>query len=397
VANLSVNEITRESKEYRSELLVEKIFLVRGKTNNFMTDNGLFYADEINIQGELYKYSPQYSNEAHTQMLASKILALKGQRNVTLELSGKMTGSDRKVTLPISKIEKSEEFGGQPAGGAKENKGLKFERDFTNAIAELLRGEDTDHPMKAHARYIIDLTSKNMRSPAVSVEQLGGANESRPFGYSGGKIVVMPPRHQDHGAKLTDVDITHANGQKSHLSLKHGGTLTFVNTGVKARGKAFPEEEIKTGQVTNVMGVNLLKALGIDNSKFCNVFNNYGSAVALKENKVDASRTVDRQQLKALISTAIGSNYYMVHGKENGSVDFWFMDPAKNDAMATIVGNIELIYAGNDGRAKRIDMKFGNSYFDFKLNIRNKQSGVYPSHLMMDYKSKSGLNKTTIR
>ena len=95
-------------------------------------------------------------------MLASKILALKGQRNVTLELSGKMTGSDRKVTLPISKIEKSEEFGGQPAGGAKENKGLKFERDFTNAIAELLRGEDTDHPMKAHAKYIIDLTSKNM-------------------------------------------------------------------------------------------------------------------------------------------------------------------------------------------------------------------------------------------
>ena len=145
------------------------------------------------------------------------------------------------------------------------------------------------------------------------------------------------------------------------------------------------------------MGVNLLKALGIDNSKFCNVFNNYGSAVALKENKIDASRTVDRQQLKALISTAIGSNYYMVHGKENGSVDFWFMDPAKNDAMATIVGNIELIYVGNDGRAKRIDMKFGNSYFDFKLNIRNKQSGVYPSHLMMDYKSKSGLNKTTIR
>ena len=86
--------------------------------------------------------------------------------------------------------------------------------------------------------------------------------------------------------------------------------------------------------------------------------------------------------MKALISTAIGSNYYMVHGKENGSVDFWFMDPAKNDAMATIVGNIELIYAGNDGRKKN-RYEVSNSYFDFKLNIRNKQSGVYPSHLMM--------------
>ena len=32
-ANLSINEITRESKEYRAELLVDKIFEV-GKTNS---------------------------------------------------------------------------------------------------------------------------------------------------------------------------------------------------------------------------------------------------------------------------------------------------------------------------------------------------------------------------
>ena len=30
-----------------------------------------------------------------------------------------------------------------------------------------------------------------MGSLTVSVEQLGGANQSRPFGYSGGKIVVL--------------------------------------------------------------------------------------------------------------------------------------------------------------------------------------------------------------
>ena len=36
---------------------------------------------------------------------------------------------------------------------------------------------------------------------------------------------------------------------------------------------------------------------------------------------------------------------------------------------------------------KRIDMTFKNSFFEYKLNIRNKQGGKYPSHLMMDYKS----------
>ena len=52
---------------------------------------------------------------------------------------------------------------------------------------------------------------------------------------------MLPARHQEPGSKLTDVDITHANGQKSHLSLKFGGTLTFVNTGVAGAGKAFPK------------------------------------------------------------------------------------------------------------------------------------------------------------
>ncbi len=32
----------------------------------------------------------------------------------------------------------------------------------------------------------------------------------------------------------------------------------------------------------------------------------------------------------------------------------------------------------------------------FKLNIRNKQGGLYPSHLMLDYTSKVGTGKQQI-
>ena len=399
MANLSINEITRDSKEYRAELLVDKIFEVGGNTPNFMTDNGLMNATAIVLNGEKYVVSNQYKNKNYTQDLANKILAMKGQgRNNSVDIVGTYAGNPRTVTIPLSKIEKSEEFGGQPAGGSKENKGLKFERDLTNRIAEILRGEKVDGSFAAAAKHIIEVTSKNRGSPAVSVEQLGGQNQSRPFGYAGGKIVVLPARHQEHGAKLTDVDITHANGQKSHLSLKFGGTLTFVNTGVAGAGKAFPKAEVESGTVTNAMGVALLKALGIDNPSFCNIFNAFGKGKpAVTPNIVDVSKTADRQQLKALLATAMGSNYYMVHGKENGSLDFWYMAPAMIDRMSTIAGAIELTYAGRNGLAKRLDMRFGNSFFEFKLNIRNKQSGVYPSHFLMDYTSKSGLDKTTLR
>ena len=53
-------------------------------------------------------------------------------------------------------------------------------------------------------------------------------------------------------------------------------------------------------------------------------------------------------------------------------------------------------YGGKLGNGKRIDMEFSNGYFDFKLNIRNKQGGLYPSHLMLDYKSKLATGKHQI-
>ena len=89
----------------------------------------------------------------------------------------------------------------------------------------------------------------------------------------------------------------------------------------------------------------------------------------------------------------------MVHGQGGGKAYCWWVGVDVKKKYANIQGSKFILYYGGiqSGTAKRIDMKFSNQYFDFKLNIRNKQSGVYPSHLMMDYKSKSGLNKTTIR
>jgi len=73
------------------------------------------------------------------------------------------------------------------------------------------------------------------------------------------------------------------------------------------------------------------------------------------------------------------------------------MDPSKNGAMATINGDVIIDYGGRSGKGKRVDIRFSNTYFDFKVNIRNKQGGKYPSHIMCDYVSKSALGKKTLR
>jgi hypothetical protein len=398
MANLSIPEITRDGKEYRIELLLEKVMLANDKTNNFMTDDGLFNATGIKINDERFDKSATNASQAQRDRLYGMILNLKGKRNQTIELVGKFAGKNQTSFVSLTKVEKSEEFGGQPAGGTRENRGNKFERDLTAQLNAVITGEDVTGKFAEAAKQIIDHCCKAQGSPAIKVEQVGGANVSRPLGYAGGKAVVLPANHREHGAKLTDVNITHKNGKVSYLSLKYGNTLTFVNSGVKDHDKAFPTAEVMSGSIKNNLGVGVLKALGIDNESFCEVFNAYGSGKkAVENNKVDVTSKVDRTALKALISTAMGSNYFMVHGKENGTIDFWYMDPNNNSAMSTIASGIELIYGGQNGMAKRIDMKFKNNYFEFKLNIRNKQSGVYPTHFLLDYKSLAGTGKVTLR
>ena len=83
----------------------------------------------------------------------------------------------------------------------------------------------------------------------------------------------------------------------------------------------------------------------------------------------------------------------MVHGFENGKVFHWSVGPNSSSSWSKGISKAIIYYGGKSGTGKRIDMEFSNEYFDFKLNIRNKQSGIYPSHIMLDYTSKSRTGK----
>ena len=136
-----------------------------------------------------------------------------------------------------------------------------------------------------------------------------------------------------------------------------------------------------------------MSAFGIDELLFCNVFNDYGKGTR-HATGVNVSSKIDRNALKLFLSTAaIGSDYWMIHGMDGGKIWSWYMDPSKNNTMSTISGPIIIDYGGSSGTGKRVNISFSNSFFDFTVNIRNKQSGRYPSHIMCDYKSKPATGK----
>ena len=133
MANLSISEITRDGKEYRSTLLVEKVFEKNGKTNNFMTDSGLFHATSIIIDRKEYK--------TFSKNIENFILSLRGMRGKNIFLKGKLSGKKTFTNIPLTKVEKSEEFGGQPAGGKKENRGIIFEKDLYERFRECIQAK----------------------------------------------------------------------------------------------------------------------------------------------------------------------------------------------------------------------------------------------------------------
>lgn len=394
MANLSVPQISKYA--YRPTLLVEKVLEMNSKSSTFHTDDGTFEATAIIINDKETLRTASNSMNSVRDDLAQTILAFAGQTGNTIQLKGHYTGQERTSIIPVTKLTKTEEFGGQPAGGKKENLGLKFERDLSTALVENANGIKSTNVNAKLAEQLIAEVCKRNRSPVKEIKQMGGANESRPFIMLGGKVAIGPGNPADVGKKLTDITVYHADRTESYISAKFSSTLTFVNTGVKGPGKPFTEQEVTNGIITNDMGVKLLKALGIDNATFCAVFNNYGTGKkAANPHTVDVTAQVDKVLLTSLLQSAIGANYWMAHGQGGGKAYCWWVGVDENKKYANIQGSKFTLYYGGitNGTAKRIDMKFSNSYFDFKLNIRNKQGGIAPTHFLLDYVSKPATGK----
>jgi hypothetical protein len=293
------------------------------------------------------------------------------------------------IDLDLPKLSKEYGFklsagdGSRGKRGAK-SEGFAFEGQIAKDIQQYIEnGLDGDFKFPNMVKKMHDSFLKDSKNITVEVE--GGANTKRPLVFGDVKAVIGG-RDLRIGHKITDVTVTTDEG-KQYLSAKFGGTVTFFNAGVRT---IFPDQDFIDGKIRNKDARKLLDMFGIDEQMFIDVFNKYDPKTAKRratKSAVNVSTTANKKALQRLLITGIGYGYWMVHRKGK-KVEFYEMTASRMKKASTIK-SIKVLYP-KPGEAKRIDIEVVTPLYIFMINIRNKQGGLYPSHLMCDYKPNTG-------
>ena len=269
---------------------------------------------------------------------------------------------------------------GSRGGGGSKSKGFAFEDQIVSDVEKYIsQGPDADFQFPDMMSKMHDAFLKDAKN--ISVRLDGAANTKRPLQVTDASMLIGG-RDLNVGQRVTDVTVT-ADGKDYYLSAKFGGTVTFFNVGVS---KIFTAKQFESGKFTDRSAQNILKAFGIDEDKFIEIFNSYDPRTAkrsAKKERVDVTGKVNKKSLQQMLLTGVGYGYWMVHQKGK-KVEFYEMDKRKMMQSAK-VQKVTILYP-EPGSAKRLDIEVLTPRYEFKINIRNKQGGLYPSHIMADYK-----------
>jgi hypothetical protein len=285
-----------------------------------------------------------------------------------------------RLPIDISKLTIGFGNGTRQTGGI--NRGILFENNLEAAFTEYIRdGIDGvgDLNMK---KFIIDFNKNIKLTGEMQIIPEGGLNKPRPLTISGNNIRAGSNISLDVGPTVTDLTFVNGDSKKYYLSLKFGGTVTFYNGGVTTilgRSQFFtPNGKIPPN------GLAVLNMFGIDIGLFKEIFYAYD-----KRRKAGTKKIIKTARkttaLKNFARTVVGYGYHLVHKMNNGAIHYEEITRSNYGKYADPISDVEIIYP-EPGTAKRIDMKVRTSKMEIKYNIRNKQGGIYPSHIMADYK-----------
>jgi len=290
------------------------------------------------------------------------------------------TEADIESAVKLKKIKIK--FGNGSMGGrGSNNKGNAFEKIFADACDSYIAGEnDSKYPTGDTLKVIEGLVKTyNLDKSEWHPNVVGGKNTKRPLDF-GGMITIknIGGKGFDIGKAVTDVTVHRSGDFPVFLSLKTSSTTTFFNVGVKTK---LTNKEIDEGEIKNSDGKKLLDLFGIDNKRFCTIFND---DVKTESGKVTVSAS---SGVKTLLESGIGFGYQVIHAK-GGKIDSYEIDEKYMKDAAT-VGTMTLHYGGKRGAGKRIDMEMESSHYKFKLNIRDTQGkDGYPTRMMCDFTKK---------
>ena len=136
-----------------------------------------------------------------------------------------------------------------------------------------------------------------------------------------------------------------------------------------------------------------LYLFGLDAQKFTGVFTGYkpkfGKVLRGEKETISAKLTPARKaKLENFLKTVIGSGYWLLHLDNRNEVHIFKMTTQFLNKASTITSSDLSIEYPVGGSAKRVNIKLDTELYSLTFNIRNKQGGIYPSHIMCDYKMK---------
>lgn len=177
-----------------------------------------------------------------------------------------------------------------------------------------------------------------------------------------------------------------------YISQKSTGLVTFINLGVN-NDNCFRESYIKNNAITTELGICILETFGINKDGFCDIFNNYAngnidgiSTTAEKYNQIinfdsKICSNIFKLKIQEFLNQCMG-NGNMIISHNISDKDRLYRSKKVN----TNVLRYKSYYGGKRKKGKRIDIEILTNSLIFTVNIRNKQGGIYPSHIMCDFK-----------
>ena len=287
-----------------------------------------------------------------------------------------------RLPIDVSKLKLDYGNGTRQAGGI--NLGILFEHKLETAFNQYI-SEGIDGITDMNMQNFIKEFDKTVKlTGEMKIIPEGGKNNPRPLTIHSGKKVTAGrnPQPHDVGPTVTDLTFVNGDGTEHYLSLKFGGTVTFYNGGVTTiLGR--PNMFTSNGKIPN-NGLAVLNMFGIDADLFKDIFYSYD-----KKRKGGNKKIIERKkatsELTHFARTVVGYGYHLVHKMNNGTIHYEQITSFNYKKYADPVGDVEIIYP-EPGTAKRIDIKVKTNKLEIKYNIRNKQGGIYPSHIMADYK-----------
>tara|TARA_B100000131_G_scaffold320611_1_gene369197 strand:+ start:7149 stop:8225 length:1077 start_codon:yes stop_codon:yes gene_type:complete len=290
------------------------------------------------------------------------------------------------ITSDISSIRKNSgishitiSFGnGSKGNRGKNNTGNEFEDIFKRQLDKWWAGEEVE-PDMLKAIENMNKTYKMSSAKTFEVKEEGAANTKRPLAFDSIGPYVTNPKGKgfDIGQSVTDLTVILNNKQKIYLSLKLGNTTTFFNLGIK---KQIPTNDVKNNSIKGD-GLKLLNTLGMEPTRFCDVFNGVRKASGI----VRTSK-YNKNALERLLKTGIGMNYHVIH-KIRKTIISKKMDQKALKAAHTIQGPITVYYGGKGGSGKRVQAEFKTQSYFFSINLRDTAgAGGYPNRIMCDFR-----------